>query len=170
MGRRLNRFAGEVAKFLAVGGLATVVALVIFNGLVHGYFGGPGVLNDQPLLAFIMANTVGMVVSYRGSRSWAFQHREVISKDGGRLAYFLINTASMIIPVGCLAFSRYVLDRADPVADNIAANVVGLALGTVARFFALRRFIFLHPLIAERRRNELSAATGAGVGRGSTRK
>jgi putative flippase GtrA len=133
---------------------------VIFNGLVHGYFGSPGFLNDQPLLAFILANTVGMVVSYRGSRSWAFRHREVVSRDGGRLAYFLINTASMIIPVGCLAFSRYVLDRADPVADNLAANVVGLALGTVARFFALRRFIFLNPVIAARRRGEPQDATG----------
>jgi len=159
MGRPLQRFAGEVAKFLAVGGVATAAALVIFNGLVHGYFDDPGILNDQPLLAFIVANLVGMVVSYRGSRSWAFRHREVVSRDGGRLAYFLINTASMIIPVGCLAFSRSVLDRSDPVAATLAANVVGLGLGPVARFFALRRFIFLNPGTAARRRGELPAAT-----------
>ena len=41
---------------------------------VHGYFGGPGPLNGQPLVAFVLANTVGMLVSYRGSRSWAFRH------------------------------------------------------------------------------------------------
>ena len=30
-------------------------------------------MHDDPLLAFATANTVGMVVSYRGSRSWAFR-------------------------------------------------------------------------------------------------
>jgi putative flippase GtrA len=108
------------------------------------------------LPAFLLANTVGMVISYRGSRSWAFRHREIVGRAGGRVAYFVINTASMVIPLACLAFSRYVLDRTDPVADNIAANVVGLALGTVARFWALRRFIFLHPVMAARRRGELT--------------
>jgi putative flippase GtrA len=155
MGPRVQRVAGEVAKFLAVGGVATVVALIIFNGLVHGYLDGTGPLHEQPLLAYLLANTVGMVVSYRGSRSWAFRHREIVGRAGGRVAYFVINSASMIIPVACLAFSRYVLERTDPFADNIAANVVGLGLGTVARFWALRRFIFLHPQRAAMLRGEL---------------
>ena len=159
MAGRVRRFAGEVARFLTVGGVATLVSLVIFNGLVHGYFAGTGVLHDQPLVAFILANTVGMVVSYHGSRFWAFRHREVVFRDGGRVAYFLVNIVSMVIPVCCLAFSRYVLDRDDPVADNLAANVVGLGLGTVARFFAIRRFIFLNPHIAARRRGEITAAS-----------
>ena len=145
MGRRLHRFAGEVAKFLTVGGVATAVALVIFNGLVHGYFGGPGPMHQQPLVAFVLANTVGMVVSYRGSRSWAFRHREAVGPAGGRLAFFAINLVSMAIPLLCLGFSRYILELDDPVSDNVSANVIGLALGTVARFWALRRYIFLHP-------------------------
>src|SRR4051794_41432201 len=102
-------------------------------------------MNDQPLVAFVIANTVGMIVSYRGSRSWAFRHREAVGPAGGRLAFFVINLASMVIPLGCLAFTRYALGRSDPFADNIAANVVGLALGTAARFWALRRVIFPGP-------------------------
>ena len=152
MGRRFQHFLGEVTKFLTVGGVATLVALVIFNALVHGYFGGPGPLNQDPLLAFVLANTVGMLVSYRGSRSWAFRHREAVGPAGGRVMYFAINTASMAIPLACLAFSRYVLHRDDPVSDNISANVVGLALGTAARFWAFREFIFVTPARAEARR------------------
>ncbi len=158
MGRRLKRLSAEIAKFLAVGGVATAVALVIFNGLVHGYLGRHGgPMMQQPLLAFVIANTVGMFVSYRGSRSWAFQHREAVGLAGGRLAFFVINTLSMAIPLACLTFSRYLLDRSDPVADNIAANVVGLGLGTAARFWALRKFIFLHPHKAARLRARASS-------------
>lgn len=152
MGRRLHRLAAEGSKFLTVGGVATLVAFLIFNALVHGYFGGPGPLNDQPLVAFVIANTVGMVVSYRGSRSWAFRDREAVGPAGGRLAFFGINVLSMLIPLGCLALSRYVLGLEDPFSDNIAANVVGLGLGTLARFWAIRRFIFLSPLRMAKRR------------------
>lgn len=145
MGDRSARFLSEVAKFLTVGGVATLVSFVLFNALVHGYFGGPGPMHSQPLVAFVLANTVGMVVSYRGSRSWAFRNRQAVGPAGGRLAFFAINIISMVIPLACLAFTRYALGRSDPVADNIAANVVGLGLGTLARFWALRRFIFLSP-------------------------
>jgi putative flippase GtrA len=158
MGRRLQRFAAEASKFLTVGGVATLVALVLFNALVHGYFGGPGPLNDQPLLAFVLANLVGMVVSYRGSRSWAFRHREAVGPAGGRVAFFAINVLSMAIPLGCLAFTRYVLGLTDPLSDNIAANVVGLGLGTAARFWAIRRWIFLSPRRLEKRETEQAAA------------
>jgi putative flippase GtrA len=142
VGRRYQRFLGEAAKFLTVGGVATFVAFVIFNGLVHGYFGSTGVMNQQPLVAFVVANTVGMVVSYRGSRSWAFRDRAAVGVAGGRVAFIVINLLSMVIPLACLAFTRYVLGRSDPVADNIAANLVGLGLGTLARFWAIRQFIF----------------------------
>jgi putative flippase GtrA len=138
----MQRLLGEGAKFLTVGGVATLVAFVIFNGLVHGYLGGPGPMHEDPLVAFVLANTVGMVVSYRGSRSWAFRDREAVGPAGGRVAFFVINIVSMAIPLGCLSFTRYVLGLTDPVADNVAANVVGLGLGTLARFWAISRFIF----------------------------
>lgn len=152
MGRRLKRLGSEIAKFLTVGGLATGVAFVIFNVLVHGYFGHPaGPLNRWPLPAFVIANLVGMVVSYRGSRSWAFRHRETVGAAGGRVAFFVINTVSMGIPLLCLATSRYVLDLDSGLADNISANVIGLGLGTASRFWAFRKFVFLRPEKARQR-------------------
>ncbi|MCW2818854.1 MAG: GtrA-like protein [Marmoricola sp.] len=151
MGQRWQRALYEGAKFLTVGGIATLVSFVFFNGLVHGYFGGPGPMHDDPLVAFVIANTIGMVVSYRGSRSWAFRNREAVGAAGGRVRFFVINIVSMVIPLGCLSFSRYVLGLSDPVADNVAANVVGLVLGTLARFWALKQFIFLTPERIERR-------------------
>jgi putative flippase GtrA len=159
VGYRWQRFLSEGAKFLTVGGVATLIAFVIFNGLVHGYLGGPGPMHEQPLGAFVIANTIGMLVSYRGSRSWAFRHREAVGVAGGRLTFFVINMASMVIPLGCLAFTRYVLRLTDPIADNFAANLVGLGLGTLARFWAIRRFIFLSPARLEDR--ELARAANS---------
>ena len=49
---RTRRVLSEGGKFLAVGAVATLVALVLFNVLVHGLgFGfGPGPMNQQPLV------------------------------------------------------------------------------------------------------------------------
>lgn len=143
---RATRLLAEAGRFLTVGGLATIVALVIFNALVHGFStGNRALLGDQPVLAYVLANTVGMVISYRGARSWAFRDRPPLHADGGRLAYVLINLLTMSLPIACLMFSRDVLGLDDPLSDNIAANVIGLALGLGARFYLFRRFVFPRP-------------------------
>ncbi len=143
MGHPIRHLADEVAKFLAVGGVATVVAFVLFNGLVHGFVGGgPGPMYHDPLAAFTIANIIGMLVSYRGTRSWAFRHREVVGLAGGRVAFFGISIASMLIPLACLTISRYAFGLDSALADNIAANVIGLAAGTLTRFLAYRTWIF----------------------------
>ena len=48
----------------------------------------------------------------------------------------------MAIALSCLGFSHYVLDLRSPLADNISANLVGLALGMVFRFWSYRTFVF----------------------------
>ena len=52
----------------------------------------------------------------------------------------------MLIPIGCLAISRDVLGLDDPISDNLAANVIGLVLGLVARFYLFRTFVFKRPI------------------------
>jgi putative flippase GtrA len=58
---------------------------------------------------------------------------------------------TMGVPLLCLAISRYLLDLDSALADNIAANVIGLGLGMAARFWAFRRFVFLSPARARSR-------------------
>jgi putative flippase GtrA len=147
MSDRTQRLLAEVGRFLAVGGAATVVALVIFNLLLHGFNTGEhALLADQPILAYIFANTVGMGVSYYGSRHWAFRDRPPVTSDGGLTSFVVINMLTMLIPIGCLAISRDVLGLDDPISDNIAANVIGLVLGLAARFALFRTFVFRRPI------------------------
>ena len=146
MGERWQRFRAEVGRFLAVGALATFVALIIFNFLVHG-FGtmGNAPLNDHAELGYLLANGVGMVISFRGSKRWAFRDREARHADGGVSAFIVINLVTMVIPMACLWISRNGLGLDDPLSDNIAANVIGLAMANVARFFLFRIYVFRRP-------------------------
>lgn len=146
MGERWQRFAGEVSRFLAVGFVATVVAILLFNLLVHGLTTANWApLNEQPELAYLIANIVGMVISFNGTKQWAFKHREARHADGGVVAYVGINLLTMLIPIAFLWISRNPLGLDDPVSDNIAANVVGLLFANAARFVLFRQFVFPHP-------------------------
>jgi putative flippase GtrA len=87
-----------------------------------------------------------MVVSYRLSRSWTFRHRPPVHADGGRTAFFLINLVTLPLAVGTLWFSRHVLGLTDPLADNVAGNVVGALIGQAARFYLFRRYVFRTPV------------------------
>lgn len=148
MGERWQRFTAEVGRFLAVGAAATVVALIIFNLLVHGFGAmSDAPMNDKPELAYFLANAVGMVISFRGSKRWAFRDREARHADGGVTAFVVINLLTMVIPMGCLWISRNGFGLDDPLSDNIAANVIGLALANVARFFLFRAYVFRRPAL-----------------------
>ena len=147
MGNRWHRVFTEAYRFLAVGGVATIVAFVIFNFLVHGFnTEHKALLDNEPYLAYVLANLVGMAVSYRGSRSWVFKDRPPRSADGGRTAFIAINLLTMLIPIGCLWISRNVLNLDDPYSDNVAANVIGLFLGLIARFYLFRTYVFRRPV------------------------
>jgi putative flippase GtrA len=140
---RLRRFSGEIARFSAVNVAATVVAVLLFNALVHGFkgwFDGP--LNAHAITAYLLANSVGMFVSYYGSRHYAFRHRHAAGPGGGMPRYVAINLASFVIPVSCLWLTRHVLNWDSIYADNISGNVVGALLGNAFRFWAFRRFVF----------------------------
>jgi putative flippase GtrA len=139
---RTRRLLSEIARFLVVGGVATFVSFVGFNALVHGAFLGRAPLAAHPVEAFVLVNVLGGIVAYLGMRWWAFSHREV--KDGtGVVSFFVLGALTMVIPVLCLAISRYALGLTSIWADNIAANVIGLGLGTATRFWVFRRFVFL---------------------------
>ena len=144
MGARLRRITGEAAKFSAVNVVATLVAIVLFNLLVHGIagVGRPGPLNGWPVTAWFLTNCVGMAISFYGSSRYAFKHRQAAGPAGGALTYVAINLASFVIPMGCLWVTRNVMHWDSAIADNVSANVVGAFIGMLVRFWAFRRFVF----------------------------
>ena len=142
-GAGVRRLLGEIVRFLAVGGLATAVSLVGFNALVHGTPIGAAPMHDQPIAAYVLVNVLAGVVAYAGLRMWAFGQRDAGDPVEGMMRFFALGAATMVIPVLCLAASRYVLGQTSVWADNISANVVGLGLSNAARFWLFRRYVFL---------------------------
>ena len=167
MGARLRRLSDEAARFSAVNVAATVVALLLFNLLVHGIQGiyNPGPLNGWPVTTWFLANCVGMGISFYGSRQFAFKHRHASGPGGGALNYAIVNLVSFVIPMACLWISRNVFDWDGVIADNVSANLVGAALGTAFRFWAFRRFVFKkHAVEFHGAHTTLVFGSGAGAG------
>lgn len=160
LGRRWRRVAAEASRFSLVGAIATVVSFVLFNLLLHGFWVAEPVLDDHPLTSYVLANTIGMLISYNGTRHWVFRHRAAAGADNGFIAYVVINVVTMTLPLACLWFSRNVMGLSDPVADNVSANVIGLTIGFIARFYLFRQYVFSQP---RPRVAPTAASTGAPV-------
>jgi putative flippase GtrA len=142
-GRRPASLGREASGFAAVGAFALVVDIGGYNALVH--LSGDGWLAEQPLLAKTIAVTASTTVAYLGNRFWTYRDR-----PRGRLAreyalFVVLSAIGLAIALACLAVSRYVFGLTSAVADNVATNGIGLALGSLFRFLSYRRYVFRHP-------------------------
>jgi putative flippase GtrA len=131
----------QLIKFGAVGGVGFVVNLVVFN-LLRATIFSPDDVAHGPIYATIIATLVAIVTNWLGNRYWAFsaQRRTNTFREG--LEFFLVSIVGMLIPLGCLWLSHYVLGFTSLLADNLANNVIGLALGTLFRFAFYRWWVF----------------------------
>lgn len=131
----------EMVKFGAVGAFAFVVDIAVFNLLRFG-LGDGGPLEHKPLTAKVLSTVCATLVAWLGNRLWTFRHRRRTAVHHELALFVLFNAIGMGIAVACLGVSHYVLDLRSPLADNISANVVGLVLGTLFRFWSYRTFVF----------------------------
>ncbi len=136
---RWQQRAVQVLKFGTVGGVAFVVDVGLMNLLRFG----PGeVLGHKPLTAKVLSVVVATLVSWLGNRYWAFAETRREERGRELVWFLLVNAGGMLLAVGTLGVSHYVLGFTSPLADNIAANGVGLVLGTAFRYFCYRYLVF----------------------------
>src|SRR3954452_16367191 len=98
--RELVARASSGLKFLAVGGLATVVTIGVFNLLVH--VGDDPVMGGDPILAYGVALVVGLVVNYVGNRFWVFDAEPAGPAHRQILSFLVVNAVAFAIPAACL--------------------------------------------------------------------
>jgi putative flippase GtrA len=94
------------------------------------------------LTAKTISTVIATVFAYQANREWTWKHRQRRGWVREYTLYFLLNAVGLVITLMPLAFSRYVLDLQSAVADNISANIIGVGLGTLFRFWAYRRWVF----------------------------
>lgn len=126
--------------FLVVGAIGFVVDAGAYNLLV--FWGGEGVLYNAPLAAKIIAIGVATVVTYFGNKWWTFSHKQSGNPGREYLLYAAFNVIAIALQLGCLGFSRYVLDLSSPLSDNISGTLIGQIVAVLFRYWAYDKFVF----------------------------
>jgi putative flippase GtrA len=77
-----------------------------------------------------------------GNRYWTFGDQRTTRRGREALEFLAVSLLGMVIGLGCLYVSHYVLGLTTPLADNISANVIGLGLGSAVRFVLYRQWVY----------------------------
>lgn len=131
---RLGHLVRELMKFGVVGSVAFVVDIGVFNLMLHA--------TDKPLTSKTVSTVLATTVAYAGNRTWTFRRRSKSTVRREYALFFVLNGVGLLIALTCLGISHYLLGFTSRLADNIAANLVGLGLGTAFRFWSYRRWVF----------------------------
>ena len=172
MSERLMGRLAEVARFGAVGAVAFVVNVTVFNIALVA-------LQLNTLLARSLAVAIATLVAYVGSRYWTFASRrhtsghhgsgsgggselvsgqaaagdgaagrrqQVAGSSGGAgrefVTFVLVNLAGLGVELIPLWISHYLMGFTSVWADNLAGSIIGTGLGTIFRYFAYRQVVF----------------------------
>jgi putative flippase GtrA len=133
--KRLTGLIPELAKFGVVGLIGSVIDLGGADYLhVHMGIG--------PLVAKAMSITAATAVTYLGSRFWTFRHRvnQALLREG--VLFVLLNIIGLGLAEMVIAVTTYGLDMKSELAYN-GASVVGTGFGTIFRYFAYKKWVFL---------------------------
>jgi putative flippase GtrA len=125
----------ELTAFGLIGAIALVIDVGLFTALSpHG-----------ALKAKAISTIVSTTFAYFGNRHLSFSHRARTSLGRETATFFGINLITLIFSELIIALFVYPLGY-DHTSGMVAfINLVTIGLGTIFRFWAYKRFVFLHP-------------------------
>jgi putative flippase GtrA len=141
---RLRPIAGELFKFVVVGGFCFVLDTLLSTLLFNAGIG--------PTTSKTISTVIATGVSYLGNRLWSFAHR--VEDDRGHtqdlLVYGAINVVGLIITLIPVDVTHYLLGEKSTLAFAVS-GIIGTLIATVFRFWAYRRWVFAaDPDLAEK--------------------
>ncbi len=125
----------EIASFSAVGGAGFLVDVSAFN-LLHAALG--------PEVAKLLAVVAAMVITFLGSSLVTWRDRGGGSAGRRMVLFVLFNVIGLSFSEVALLIS-HAIGFDGRLADNVAANVIGLGAGTAFRFWSYRTWVFKRP-------------------------
>ena len=139
--RLWDGFLTYALKFGVVGILGMILDVGIFNLLLVGTF-GTGHFFSTAIGAKLISTSVAIIFNWVGNRYWTFRENRRSRVWLELLEYSIVSLGGLAIAEGCIWFTHHVLGMTSLLATNIAANVVGLALGTAFRFVLYRYWVY----------------------------
>ncbi len=134
---RFAHMVRELAKFGVIGIIAAVIDL-----------GGAAVLEGSgllgPLTAKVLSTAAAATFSYAGNRLWTFRHRANNGLAREYFLFFVLNGIATLFAVLVIGFTEYTLHLHSHLAFNVA-QVSGTVAGTVFRYWAYKKWVFLPP-------------------------
>jgi len=136
---RFGHLVHELGKFGVVGAVSYVVDVSVSNLLLKPV---------GPFWSATISMTVAATLAFVGNRFWTWRDRERTGLHREYGLYFAFNLVGLLIGLGCVWLTWNLLGHYWPdvfrtrLAYNIAKNLVGMALGTLFRFWSYRRFVF----------------------------
>ncbi|GAA0410571.1 hypothetical protein Acor_14290 [Acrocarpospora corrugata] len=130
----LRLIAREVTKFGTIGAIGFVISVPGSNVLRYGVGLGP-------LTSVVLATVVACVFTYYAHRHWTWRDRGNSGQMQEFALFAIFNGIGLLIQLLCVGFTEYTLKLSNPVALN-SANLVGVAAGTLFRFWAYRKWVF----------------------------
>jgi len=134
----------ELIKFAIVGATTFIIDSAIFYTLKLT------ILEPKPVTAKVIAGIVAVIASYVLNREWSFRDRGGRERHHEALLFFAFSGVGVLLSMGPLWLSTYVLDlrvpavslTAENIADFISAYIIGNLLQMAFRFWAFRRWVF----------------------------
>jgi putative flippase GtrA len=125
----------ELGRFAVTGLAAYATDVVVFNVLLLG-------TPTSSAWSKVVSSLAAIAVAFAGSRWYTWRERRSDNPGREYALFLLMSLVAAGLQLLCLVFSREVLELRSGLADNISANVVGMAIATVFRFWSFRTFVF----------------------------
>jgi putative flippase GtrA len=133
---RVGHLFHEIARFGIVGGSALVINFILFQIYTS-------LKANDVLIASVVASVFSTIVAYLGNRHWTYRDRDCSTGRSREVVlFFASNGVAMVIQVGCLALTHYVIGWNTSLGDIFGNYVLGMSVGMVFRFWAYRTLIF----------------------------
>lgn len=142
--RQLRAQTSEFIRFLAVGIAGIVVNLGVFNLLRLGPLAPDAEVagdTDRVVTAKVIATLVSILFAWWAHRGWTFRGEKRHRPVRELVLFGIVNGVAMGVEAGVLAITHHGLGFDTLAWDNLF-SIVGIGLGTAARYVGYRLFVF----------------------------
>ncbi|MFN3865551.1 MAG: GtrA family protein [Demequina sp.] len=136
--------AGQLWRFGAVGAAGVAVNLGAFNLLRLGPLSPEAEVagdDDRVVTAKVIATLLSIAFAWWAHRGWTFRGGRRHGASRELTLFAAVNAVALVLEAGVVGVSHHGLGYTSLLANNVA-SLIGIAIGTVARYAGYSMFVF----------------------------